>query len=56
MERNNAKLILRLPWGSPLYELDWKGTKLQIAAYTEPTVYWEKSHGLSRSWNLMADG
>jgi len=29
---------------------------VQVAAYTEPSVGWERAHGLVRSWNLMADG
>ena len=50
-----------LPWGAPVFSGAWAaadGTTLQlrIAAYTEPSVFWERSHGLARSWNLMADG
>lgn len=50
-----------LPWGSPLYS----GTvaaaggpprALRVAAYTEPSLYWERANGIARSWNLMADG
>lgn len=53
---NNAKQIDKLPWGSPIVLLNWKGVELKIAVYTEPSVYWERTHGICRSWNLMADG
>lgn len=46
----------RLPWGAPVYDLVWRGRPLRVAAYTEPSVLWERSHGVCRSWNLMADG
>jgi pyruvate-formate lyase-activating enzyme len=46
----------RLPWGSPVFRGAWRGRPLQIAAYTEPGLFWERSHGIARSWNLMADG
>lgn len=46
----------RLPWGSPIYEGLWRGKQLRAAAYTEPTVTWERTTGQCRSWNLMADG
>ena len=50
-----------LPWGAPVYSGTWATAdgatlQLRIAAYTEPSVFWERSHGLARSWNLMADG
>lgn len=44
-----------LPWGAPILETVWRGVPLRIAAYTEPSVAWERTHGLCRSWNLMAD-
>jgi len=47
---------VRLPWGSPVFHGTWRGTPLRIAAYTEPSVFWERTHGVARSWNLMADG
>jgi Molybdenum cofactor biosynthesis enzyme len=56
IEKNNGKLISTLPWGSPIYEFNWKNKILKIAAYTEPNVYWERSQKMCRSWNLMADG
>lgn len=43
-----------LPWGAPIYQVP--GKKLKVAVYTEPSLYWEKSRGICRSWNLMADG
>ena len=29
---------------------------IRVAAYTEPSLFWERSHGVARSWNLMSDG
>lgn len=43
----------QLPWGSPVYNYK---KLIDIAAYTEPSVGWEKTHGIARSWNIMADG
>lgn len=48
--------ITELPWGAPVYQGRWNGRSMQIAAYTEPSVYWERTHGIARSWNLMSDG
>lgn len=45
-----------LPWGAPVYRGTWRGMPLRIAAYTEPSLYWERTHGMARSWNVMADG
>jgi pyruvate-formate lyase-activating enzyme len=45
-----------LPWGSPVFRGEWRGKSLRIAAYTEPSLFWERTHGVARSWNLMADG
>lgn len=45
-----------LPWGAPYYEGEIEGRRLRVAAYTEPSLYWERSNGIARSWNLMADG
>jgi molybdenum cofactor biosynthesis enzyme MoaA len=50
-----------LPWGSPLYSgavslPDGTRHTLRVAAYTEPSLYWERTRGIARSWNLMADG
>jgi Radical SAM superfamily len=46
----------RLPWGSPVFEGERLGVRLRVAAYTEPSVGWERTQGLVRSWNLLADG
>jgi len=46
----------RLPWGAPVFKGLWRGRPVQIAAYTEPSLFWEQTHGIARSWNLMADG
>lgn len=46
----------RLPWGAPVFLGEWRGTPMRIAAYTEPSLLWERHHGIARSWNLMADG
>jgi molybdenum cofactor biosynthesis enzyme MoaA len=48
--------VARLPWGAPIYRGEWRGRALRVAAYTEPSLFWERRHGLARSWNLMADG
>lgn len=48
--------VLRLPWGAPVLEGRLSGRALQVAAYTEPSVGWERAHGLARSWNLLSDG
>lgn len=56
MQQYNGKIIERLPWGSPIYHLHWKNCKLTVVAYTEPSIYWERSNGICRSWNIMADG
>jgi molybdenum cofactor biosynthesis enzyme MoaA/aspartate/methionine/tyrosine aminotransferase len=50
------KKIAQLPWGAPIFEGYQDGVRMQIAAYTEPSVFWERTNGIARSWNLMADG
>jgi hypothetical protein len=45
-----------LPWGAPVFEVQWRGRPVRVAAYTEPSLLWELNSGVSRSWNLMADG
>jgi len=45
-----------LPWGSPVFRGELLGRPLEVAAYTEPSVGWERTQGLVRSWNLLADG
>mgnify|MGYP005989553653 CR=1 FL=1 len=56
MEKKDGKVINRLPWGSPIYSIIIDGIELSIAAYTEPSVYWERINGVCRSWNVMSDG
>lgn len=53
---NNGELVDKLDWGSPIYKVIWKNRYLYIAVYTEPSVYWEKTNKICRSWNLMANG
>lgn len=48
--------VSQLPWGAPVFQKDLSGTTMQIAAYTEPSLFWERTNGIARSWNLMADG
>jgi molybdenum cofactor biosynthesis enzyme MoaA len=55
-ERHGFIEVGRLPWGSPVFRGTRKGRALQIAAYTEPSLLWERAHGIARSWNLMSDG
>lgn len=45
-----------LPWGAPVYRGEWQGRPLRMAAYTEPSLFWERTQGVARSWNVMADG
>lgn len=54
--RHGFRVAARLPWGPPLLEGTWDGHPLRIAAYTEPSLFWERSQGIARSWNIMADG
>ena len=56
LRNNGAERVGELPWGSPVYRLRWRGKELTVAAYTEPSVFWERANGVCRSWNLMADG
>lgn len=50
------RTVETLPWGAPVFEANWRGKPLRVAAYTEPSLFWELKHGICRSWNLMADG
>jgi len=43
-----------LPWGAPVFASRERAIK--VAAYTEPSLFWERTHGIARSWNVMADG
>lgn len=45
-----------LPWGAPVFRGVIDGAAISVAAYTEPSLFWERSSGVARSWNLMADG
>lgn len=54
-EENNLSTIKELPWGSPIYRYENENGYVDIAAYTEPSVGWERSNGIARSWNYMAD-
>jgi len=45
-----------LPWGCPVFEGEVGGCRMTAAAYTEPSVGWERTHGVVRSWNVMSDG
>jgi molybdenum cofactor biosynthesis enzyme MoaA len=55
-EQNGFEVTSRLPWGAPVYDGEWDGRPMRIAAYTEPSLLWERTHGVARSWNVMADG
>jgi hypothetical protein len=46
----------RLPWGAPIFDGTVAGLPMRVAAYTEPSLYWERSNGHARSWNVMSDG
>jgi molybdenum cofactor biosynthesis enzyme MoaA len=45
-----------LPWGAPVFQGWWRERPVRVAAYTEPSLLWELTSGVCRSWNLMADG
>ncbi|MFC7216911.1 radical SAM protein [Streptomyces polyrhachis] len=55
-EQHGFDLASRLPWGAPVYHGSWDGQPMRIAAYTEPSLLWERTSGIARSWNVMADG
>ena len=55
-ERHEFSLVERLPWGAPILRGTWEGKPMQIAAYTEPSLYWERTNRVARSWNQLADG
>jgi organic radical activating enzyme len=46
----------RLPWGAPIFSGMLQSKPIRVAAYTEPSLFWERSNGIARSWNVMADG
>jgi hypothetical protein len=53
---NRFEVSDRLPWGSPVFSGAVGGKAIRVAAYTEPSLFWERSHGMARSWNVMSDG
>lgn len=55
-ESHGFEEIARLPWGAPVFRGEWRGAPMQIAAYTEPSLLWERSERVARSWNVMAHG
>ncbi|MFE0463620.1 radical SAM protein [Kitasatospora sp. NPDC058965] len=55
-EQHGFAVASRLPWGAPVYRGSWDGRPMRIAAYTEPSLFWERANGIARSWNVLADG
>jgi molybdenum cofactor biosynthesis enzyme MoaA len=55
-DEQGFKVASRLPWGAPVLSGSWNGHPLAVAAYTEPSLFWERKSGIARSWNIMADG
>lgn len=55
-ERVGAKQVEALPWGAPVYLTSVDGHEVRVAAYTEPSLFWERTSGIARSWNVMSDG
>lgn len=49
-------LTEQLPWGAPVFSGTFAGRAMRVAAYTEPSLFWERSNGIARSWNVMSDG
>lgn len=43
--------VSALPWGAPVYDVNG----ISVALYTEPSVGWELTNKIVRSWNYMAD-
>jgi len=54
--RNRLTVAAHLPWGAPIFSGTVRGGPVRVAAYTEPSLFWERSRGLARSWNVMSDG
>jgi molybdenum cofactor biosynthesis enzyme MoaA len=48
--------VAQLPWGAPIHEGTVGRRPIRVAAYTEPSLFWERTQGLARSWNVLADG
>lgn len=55
-ERQRFEVESRLPWGAPVYRGQWQGRQVRVAAYSEPSLFWERTQGVARSWNVMSDG
>jgi len=55
-EQKGFDIVDRLPWGAPIFGGPIGSRSIRIAAYTEPSLFWERSTGLARSWNVMSDG
>ena len=55
-ESRSFHVTSKLPWGAPVYGGTMDGKSIRVAAYTEPSLFWERSRGIARSWNVMADG
>lgn len=55
-ERAQFTVESQLPWGAPVFIGEVNGRTIRVAAYTEPSVFWERSNGVARSWNVMANG
>ncbi|KFE68442.1 radical SAM protein [Hyalangium minutum] len=56
LQAQGWRRVAELPWGSPIYEGVVDGRRMRVATYTEPSLFWERSNGLARSWNVLADG
>ena len=48
--------VAQLPWGAPIHAGTVDGLPVRVAAYTEPSLFWERTTGVARSWNVLADG
>jgi len=55
-EASGFDIASRLPWDAPVFNGVINGRSVSVAAYTEPSLFWERSNGIARSWNVMADG
>ncbi len=49
-------VVGKLPWNAPIFEASVSRRTIRVAAYTEPSLFWERTHAIARSWNVMADG
>jgi hypothetical protein len=56
VEEHGFMIEATLPWGAPVYRGEWLGAPMRVAAYSEPSLYWERNRGIARSWNVLADG